>query len=323
LLAIEEDDNLINTTKFVSLTGGLGNQLFQYAAALYESEKKNVVLVSSLGAPRNSFFGKPEIFSFKLEAIGFSTKASWLVKKGAGFSLRQGLYRTKIEEIKLVRTVMFRLGEALLSFHLRKRISLIICAGVGYSELPNPDRDQLLIGYFQSYRWASDPAVLEKLQRIELTGNSAKYMEYQDMAKAEKPLVVHIRLGDYKNETNFGILPESYYKKAIQQQLLSKKYSSIWLFSDELDDALQLIPKNLGIKIRLIEELDDSAAATLQVMRLGHGYVIANSTYSWWGAFLALRPDADVIAPSPWFRSIDEPVQLIPPHWTRCDAGWQ
>ena len=314
---------MINKTRFVSLTGGLGNQLFQYAAALYESEEKEVVLVSSLGAPRNSIFGKPEIFSFKLEATGFSAKASWLVRKGAGYSLRQGLYRTKIEEIKLVRTVMFCLGEVLLSLHLRKRISLIICAGIGYSELPNPNRGQLLIGYFQSYRWASDPAVLEKLQRIELTSNSAPYREYQKIAEVEKPLVVHIRLGDYKNESDFGMLSEAYFSAAIQDQLKSEKYGAIWLFSDELEAAQQMLPKELPIKVRLIQEVDESAAATLQVMRFGHGYVIANSTFSWWGAFLSLNSDAKVIAPSPWFRNLPEPAQLIPPHWTRCDAGWR
>lgn len=322
MLAIEKDDNLTNASRFVSLTGGLGNQLFQYAAVLYESENREVALVTHLGAPRKSINGKPEIFSFKLEANEIFAKASWLVKKVAGYSLRQGLYRSKIEEIKLVRIVMLRLGEAILCLHFRKRLSLLICAGVGYSELPNPGRNQLLIGYFQSYRWASDPAVFEKLQRIELHNYSKKYTEYQELAKVEKPLIVHIRLGDYKNETNFGILPKSYYEKAIQQQLSSEKYGSVWLFSDELHAARELIPKNLGIKVRAIEELDHSAAATLQVMRLGHGYVIANSTYSWWGAFLALRPDVEVIAPSPWFRNIDEPVQLIPPHWKRCDAGW-
>jgi glycosyltransferase involved in cell wall biosynthesis len=309
-------------SKFISLTGGLGNQLFQYAAALYESNGFEVSLVSSLGIPRTSQSGKAEIYSFGIKEPEITAKANWLTRRVAGYLLRQGLYRRRLERLRIFRAATFLAGRTLLSLHFRQRIHLIIGKGVGFSELRQSNGSQLLIGYFQSFRWASAPQVLEKLQSLELTVDSMKFQQYCDLAIVEKPLVVHVRLGDYKNEDDFGILTRTYYTTAIQNQVESKKYGSIWLFSDELEEAQQLLPKDLNMEIRLIHEVEASAAATLQVMRLGHGFVIANSTFSWWGAFLSFSEGAKVIAPSPWFRNSPEPLQLIPPHWTRCDAGW-
>jgi hypothetical protein len=308
--------------RLVSLTGGLGNQLFQYAAVLFENSGFNVHLVSSLGNPRLSKSGKAEIYSFKIKETEVSTSASWFTRKVAGYLLRQGLYTRGLERLRSFRAATFLAGRIILSFHFRQKIKLMIAKGVGFSELGQSNGAQLLIGYFQTYHWASAPQVLEKLQSLELSVDSAKLQQYRDLASLEKPLVVHVRLGDYKNENNFGIPTRKYYTTAIQKQLESKKYGAIWLFSDELDEAQQILPNDLNMEIRLIPEVEESAAATLQVMRLGYGYVIANSTFSWWGAFLSFSKDSLVIAPAPWFRNSPEPAQLIPPHWTRCDAGW-
>jgi hypothetical protein len=309
-------------SRYISLTGGLGNQLFQYAAALYQSDTRAVSLVSSLGFPRKSKAGRAEIFSFAITEPEISGNAGWLIKKVAGYLLRQGIYRKKLENFEIFRVLTLFVGKIVLSLYFWKKLSLIIGKGVGFHELIQSKGNQLLIGYFQTFYWASDPQVLKQLHQIKLKDDSPKVLDYRGLANVEKPLVVHIRLGDYKNEGDFGILPETYYSSAIQDQLKSEKFGAIWLFSDELEAAQQMLPKELSIRVRLVQEIDESAAATLQVMRFGHGYVIANSTFSWWGAFLSLNSDAKVIAPSPWFRNLPEPAQLIPPHWTRWDAGW-
>lgn len=308
--------------RLISLTGGLGNQLFQYAAALFGNSGFNLYLVSSLGNPRLSKSGKAEIYSFKIKELEVSASASWFTRKVAGYLLRQGLYTRGLERLRSFRAATSLAGRIILSFHFQQKIRLMIAKGVGYSELGQSNETQLLIGYFQTYHWASAPQVLEKLQELELSADSTEFQNYRDLALVEKPLVVHVRLGDYKSEEDFGIPTRNYYTAAIEKQLESKRYGSIWVFSDELEEAQQLLPKDLNMEIRFIPEVEESAAATLQVMRLGYGYVIANSTFSWWGAFLSFSEDPLVIAPSPWFRNSPEPAQLIPPHWTRCDAGW-
>ena len=63
-----------------------------------------------------------------------------------------------------------------------------------------------------------------------------------------------------------------------------------------------------------------SAAETLQTMRLCHGYVIGNSSFSWWGAKLSFQENPPVISPSKWFLGQPDPAGLIPDDWERIDA---
>jgi len=68
--------------------------------------------------------------------------------------------------------------------------------------------------------------------------------------------------------------------------------------------------------------VDNSPTATLQAMRFGRGYIIANSTFSWWGAYLSMTENAPVYAPSPWFKGMRSPEDLLPPHWKIVDSNF-
>jgi hypothetical protein len=65
-----------------------------------------------------------------------------------------------------------------------------------------------------------------------------------------------------------------------------------------------------------------TSAETLEIMRLGKAYIIANSTFSWWGAMLSKSENPLVICPDIWFKSQAEPLDLIPSSWKRVPA-WQ
>jgi hypothetical protein len=97
--------------------------------------------------------------------------------------------------------------------------------------------------------------------------------------------------------------------------------NTIWIFSDEIARAKELIEVDLDSNlVRWIEEVDQSPASTMELMRHGVGYVIANSTFSWWAAYLSYNTGSPVIAPDPWFKEIEEPAGLIPPSWNRLNA---
>jgi hypothetical protein len=156
--------------------------------------------------------------------------------------------------------------------------------------------------------------------RIQNIGPELKKLNL--VAEVEMPLIVHCRFGDYLLENDFGIPSREYYQAAITSLLNKKIYKSIWVFSDDLTRAQEKIDSKNLLPIRWISTVDNSDVSTFQAMRLGRGYVIANSTFSWWAAYLSLNPIADVVAPNPWFMGMEDPVNLIPPTWRQLDAGY-
>ena len=314
-----------NKNVCVSLTGGLGNQLFQFAAGLKLADKRNLCLVTTLGAPRTSSFDKAELLSFvlpdRVEVLN-NKEANWIIRKTAGFMLRKGVAPTLLEGLKLFTLISGSLANFVLSFYFREKTIVATSRGVGYSPMSITKSNTLLLGYFQSYRWAEDIDVKNKLDSMTYTSESKILNKYLQDSKTELPLIVHVRLGDYLSEKNFGTLSKSYYKNGISQILKTGKCNSIWLFSDEIEKAQAYIPDEILIPVRIIPEVEGSSAATLDVMRLGAGYVIANSTFSWWAAFLRKNKEAEVIAPQPWFSGMQEPFDLIPANWQRIDAGF-
>jgi hypothetical protein len=134
---------------------------------------------------------------------------------------------------------------------------------------------------------------------------------------------VHVRLGDYKEEPNFGIPGIRYYHEAIRALYNSKVHSGIWLFSDEADLALNRVPTELLEVTKVFASVGGSDLATLVAMMQGSDYVIANSTYSWWAARLSRNQNARVAYPDPWFRTMPVPNQLIPPNWLPFSSNFE
>jgi hypothetical protein len=315
-----------NLRVFLFLTGGLGNQLFQLAAGLNFAENRKLTLVTELGAPRKSKDGKPDVLSFSLpERVGllYEKRANWISQKTAGFMLRKGLAPTKIEKNFIFAFVSTLFANIVMSIFLRSKVVVLASNDVGYSPIHKNKANVFLLGYFQSYRGAEKPQILKQLRSIAFHQKSELIEQYSIDSKIELPLIVHVRLGDYLSEKDFGVPSKDYYKEGINRILSSEKCKSIWLFSDDLEKARDYIPNDISIPIRMIPEIENSAAATLEVMRLGVGYVIANSTFSWWAAFISKTHNVEVIAPQPWFRGMDEPRDLIPSTWQRIDAGYK
>jgi len=312
-------------TVLVSLTGGLGNQLFQLTAGLNFAGKRELHLVTTLGAPRRSLNGEAELFSFTLPKgveVLRHKEANWIIRKTAGFMLRKGVEPSLIERNKLFASIFGLLANLFMGIHFKQKIVVTASSGVGYSPIRETKSNTLLLGYYQSYRWAENIEVKKELSSMTYWSESEIIKQFVLDAKTELPLIVHVRLGDYLSEMNFGIPSKDYYKNGILRILQTGKCNSIWLFSDEIEKAQSYIPDDISIPVRLISDIDGSSAATLEVMRLGAGYVIANSTFSWWAAFLRKNEEAEVVAPTPWFSGMLEPVDLIPINWERIDSGF-
>ena len=310
----------MESVTYLSLTGGLGNQLFQLAAALNFCDGEKLVIERTNGRPRTNLVGDADLSSFKLpNKVSFHKKhkLNRLASKSTGFVLRMSVAPKRFEKASAFRFLAIFASSIVNSLALRRLLFVNLNSGVGFDQHLRKRKFQFLVGYFQTYRFPSDASVFAELRKIQPTARVPEVERYKKIADEEKPLVVHVRLGDYKLEDSFGILSSNYYRAAIAELWGTGQYKKIWLFSDEPTSAIEVVEKDYLGFVRIIPEIEKSSCLTLEVMRFGKGYVIANSSFSWWAAFLSYADSPNVIAPSPWFIGQQEPVDLIPPSWTR------
>lgn len=308
---------------FLPLAGGLGNQLFQLSAGLAMSSRNKVSLITNMLNPRCDNRNNPDIFQFVLPEevcrVDLQT-ISKFQRKFAFFLLRLSATRKIKISTAVVRFIAINVSNRIFSQALRARIKVQLPEGLGFCSKLRFNENSLSVGYFQSFKWAMRPDVLRLLKGMQTRHSEDEIRIMEELAEEDCPLIVHFRLGDYLNEDDFGIPSKKYYKDAIEKQLSTRKYKSIWAFSDDQKKAAKLIPSGLNVPVKWNVSFDETNVGSLQAMRYGKGYVIANSTFSWWGAFLSFEENPLVITPSPWFKNLETPKDLIPEKWLKFDS---
>jgi hypothetical protein len=283
--------------------GGLGNQLFCYSAGYYLSKKNNLDLELKISPAMNSTSRDSSLLlNLNLPGTFNQTKRVFITKI---------LYKLSSENIVLRKFANLR---------LRKRI---ILSSLGYDDRLEQIKTTIYLqGYFQTWKYAqfSRELILKSLE--DNVGLSDLAISLIARLKKEKTLVLHIRLGDYKKEENsyFGVLSPKYYQNLLANNNLSQY--EIFIFSDDIENAQSEYATSLPSGVVWVDKDHQlSALETLFVMLHGSAFAIANSTFSWWAAYLSHRKEI-VIAPSKWFKEHDDPIDLIPEDWIREESKW-
>lgn len=315
-----------NSKIFVSLAGGIGNQLFQLAAALANSPTHKIVIISNLGEPNRNRDGIPVIAEL-LDSSQFQLENemdfNFLKRKMHNLLLRTTKKSNGLKYLQF-RWYLHHAVIKIYTIVLHKFTNLIAPYDPGYEAIEGKrSGSSLLIGYFQSPKYWDNELRSTLRNSVRLQDASLEVDKLRKLAEIESPLIVHIRAGDYSNFPEFGILGPEYYKRAIEFQWKTGKYKRIWVFTNSVNSINSYLPKEYLKFSRVIDIHEGSASHNLEVMRFGHGYVISNSTYSWWGAFLSENKNSVVIAPSKWFKMLPEPSNLIPDNWIRLEAEYE
>lgn len=295
----------------VPLMGGLGNQLFQLQAALslFDGE---IELLGNIGKPRLTS-GIPDICYSKLperviyrrrREVKFLEKVHSLVLRNSLYGAHQGA-RKRI--INMFAAIIF-------SLYMKRIVRVRTSNNLGFCEMGRIAGNTFLIGYFQSYRWTN-----QEISQVVITGCSEKIQHLKNESSLKSICILHIRLTDYLSEENFGQLTSDYYEEALDLIYANLKIEEIWLFSDDINLALTIIPIKYRDKIRVIDDTGLLPIEVLVGMACGDAYVIANSTFSWWAARLSSA--RMIIAPKPWFRSAESPKELIPVEWIQLERS--
>jgi hypothetical protein len=302
----------------IFLTGGLGNQLFQTSAVLHFVNSRRIEIDVVNLNPRKNSKEQAELLSLNLpESINFlEKKHKNLISKVIGYNLRSGYLPRRLETSFLFRKFRNSLSFLILFYFLRVPFFVRVSRDLGNdTNLQAGDQNEILIGYFQSELAAQE---IKKIKKSLFEGVCEElYQKYLLLSQAEQPILVHVRLGDYLAEDSFGIMSAEYYKESITNLWQSGRYKKIWLFSDQPNDAMARIPEELRDKTRLMDTESLESAEALRIMTVCKAFVIANSTFSWWGAYLRNEIEGPVFAPKPWFKGLPEPTNLIPSDWIR------
>lgn len=304
----------------MKISGGLGNQLFQYAAGVLLAAEGNLVLdISNYSSPSN-----PREFSLKrYELTGGYEILNW----------KKSFTRIKLENVatrlSCAGNLSF-LNRAIYNFcnpavarilSYKEEESFQISRNIGWDPylFTRKSKNAKFLGYFQSYLFIP-PEFSLRLNQDLITAKESKYLtQIARAAEKESPLVVHIRFGDYVDNSVYEELSLKYYKESIKYQMNTGLYRTIWLFSDDLHRAKTFVPIEFSGIVHTKEESNVDPTIILEAMRFGKGYVLANSTFGWWGAWLSYSINPIVIAPAKWFKSWKNPERLMPNEWICFD----
>ena len=307
---------------YIAPVGGLGNQLFEYVAGLSVSNGRELHVDLTLGNLRNNLEDHSpieRIQHLKNVKLFRGRGPERLNRRIHLYVLRVSTNANRFESSQLCRFFVSLVASCYFSIVYFDLVRVTLSAGVGYTPIANSKMSQLVVGYFQSYKYLEELEVSKKFQILPVhPSDSLKNLLEQ--ASGEQVLILHVRLGDYLKEELLGNLSSDYYDKALNFHFSRISYTRIWVFSEDVNSAKKFIPVKYLDKCKWIEDIDGDEIYSLIAMQRGDGYIIANSSFSWWGARLSVNKSAVVVAPKPWFSRIESPIDLIPNGWHELDA---
>jgi hypothetical protein len=188
-----------------------------------------------------------------------------------------------------------------------------------YDDIKKAPENCYLSGYWQSERYFKD---VENVVREQFSFKRAldnKNKQLYEKIRSTNSISVHFRRGDYiKNEkTNrvHGVCNNYYYSRAIKLMNETIKSPVFYVFSDDTDwvrDNVQIE----GDFVIVDTNKGDTSYIDMQLMSACNHHIIANSSFSWWGAWLNNKNNKRVMAPRQWFRESDNIIDdLIPADW--------
>lgn len=166
-------------------------------------------------------------------------------------------------------------------------------------------------GYWQSEEYFKDAKEIIRKDFTFTKPLSPNAKEYADKIQSSNAVSLHIRRGDYIVNNLYETDLAQYYKEAISKIKKEVKSPEFFIFSDDKEYSAQVF-EEFNI-VKGLESIED-----MHLMSLCKHNIIANSSFSWWGAWLNPNPEKIVIAPKKWFttKKLDSST-LIPDVWLR------
>jgi hypothetical protein len=285
----------------VRIIGGLGNQMFQYAAGRALATKYNVPLKVDLrwmrGYRHRDFLLDKFPISIETPLWNERLKFTWFP-----FRRRPFFFYTKI--IRKFNKILYMEDDFPYN-----------------TDFWNFGPDRFLFGYFQSEKYFKEYDSLIRKDFSYQYDPSLYDKEVVEAIRKSSFTAIQFRRGDYitnkATSSSIGLCSMDYYEKAVAYLKSKQKDFKLLIFSDDIQWCRQNIKFDRAVFVERKggTPLDDMSLA-IQCKNI----IIANSTFSWWCAWLNTNPKKIVIAPQKWFKSEElnkNAYDLIPDDWIR------
>jgi hypothetical protein len=281
------------------ISGGLGNQMFQYAAGLSLAHLRKTTLFVDV-----RFYGENKVHQgFELDRI---FECDPLVVNDDDLDRIIGVRRHSLCQ----RILKLKLATALRGKHFVVEPDMRF-----WPDFFTLSDNCYLSGYWQSEKYFIE---IQDVVRSHFTFKNIdciKIDHYKKLMLSENSVSVHVRRGDYVNSNFHGLCSVDYYKRAIDiiGDLISNPV--IYFFSDDIGWVKKNFACDFNVQYIDFNKGSDSWK-DMYLMTLCRHHVIANSSFSWWGAWLGNNKNKIVIAPERWFLKSNVNVQDV------CLSSW-
>lgn len=312
--------------KIVKINGGLGNQMFQFAfyKALQHSNNNEVFIDLS------AYQGKQFQDGINLLHNGFELPELFSIT----------YQEAPLKDVKKLSTQPTNLLNRVLRKYFTKKTHFID-KNFGFNEelISKPLPSNIYLeGYWQTEKYFShikDELLKDFSFKTPLSKKNLDILEDAGTETAS----IHIRRGDYLKTQTLNVCSKDYYLNAIKLLFSKANPKSILIFSDDipwcksdlkLEEYITNILKLNNIKIFYIDwNTGKDSYQDMQLMSKCKYHIIANSSFSWWGAYLDPNPEKIVIAPSVWnLRELNPSIDryyknsyndILPSSWIRAE----
>lgn len=288
----------------VQLKGGLGNQMFQYAFARYLSIKNNANLLIDKTfledrTPKENFvFRNFDLNIFNLD-FHFATN----------------------EDIAL-----FNKKKPFLSIFKQKHTIINEDKFEYNPNYKNVKGNIFLNGYWQSEKYFNEISnALKKDFQLSIT-LSEEEDEVLNQIKRHESVCIHFRRTDFINQSGIkvhGMPSMEYYSKSLE--MLSEKFSNLelFIFSDDIDWCIDNFTPNFKVNYIKIKNKSHEFASEFKLMINCKHFIIPNSTFSWWAAWLSENQNKQIFVPNKWFEDKELQSQttfMHPDNWCKVNV---
>ena len=283
---------------YTNIYGGLGNQMFQYAIG------KNLSIVNQTDFKIDTYkMSDYQLRNFLLSKFNISAS---IVKNG------------EVEKFQYNRYIDFVLKK-LCQYNIKLSDKIFEKKEFFFDPEVTKIKDGYLFGYWQSFKYFENirDVLIKEFTLINEFDLENKLIRNQ--IRESNSVSIHIRRGDYvmdkKNKSIYNVFGIEYYHNAIN--FISNKVDTpkFFVFSDDLEWA----SKNLKVSNAVYVDVNtvNNPENDLILMSSCEHNIIANSTFSWWAAWLNQNVNKIVVAPKKWVNNIEYLDDLYPENWIR------